>query len=423
MKTLGKHFLFMAITCLPVADVLALSFDRTTIEQLGLPLVEITTVNGEEPTCDYVVAPEGENGQSIINATKVPGRVVVSFEGVVRFDSGNYKQGESGMTIKIRGNTSAYTYYDKKPFKIKLQKKGDMLWRGDKRYNDKDWLLIKDGDYGFNTMASFLVARFLEVGWVPSYRYVNVIMNGDYRGIYMLVEAVERNADCRINVDKQQGFVIEFDAYWWKEAVYFGTSGVRKYTFKYPDDDDVTDFQISYIRQRVIDMEQSIINGNYHEHLHVPSWAKWVLCHDILGTSDAAGSNIFMTLYDHSPESRLMLTTPWDFNTTFRTYNAWSTVHSYWRFYFKELFESSNPMFRNVYLMEWRKVSPVIFSYVVGQLDQFGRSPEFMAISRSRNYDKQRWGYNLLSAQTDLSVARSWFYNRRKWMETQLGDK
>ena len=44
-------------------------------------------------------------------------------DGLLSYDSGDYVDGESGMTLKIRGNTSAWQL--RKPYKIKLQKKAD----------------------------------------------------------------------------------------------------------------------------------------------------------------------------------------------------------------------------------------------------------------------------------------------------------
>ena len=112
----------------------------TDIIRLGLPLLYIETVDSEEPTCEYVSAPSGCMGMTIRNATKVPGRITMyqRIEGLdsVVYDSGDYEKDVSGMTIKIRGNTSAYA--DKKPYKIKLQKKKDMLMRGDEaKFKDK----------------------------------------------------------------------------------------------------------------------------------------------------------------------------------------------------------------------------------------------------------------------------------------------
>jgi hypothetical protein len=106
------------------------------------------TVDGEEPTCDYVSVPEGCMGKTITNATKVPGRLVIYqfIDGVdsVVYDSGDFLKNISGMTIKIRGNTSAYD--EKKPYIIKLQKKKDLLLRSnDSIYKYKELVLLKDG--------------------------------------------------------------------------------------------------------------------------------------------------------------------------------------------------------------------------------------------------------------------------------------
>lgn len=66
-------------------------------------------------------APEGEDGISITNTTKIPGRIILSRLGIPYYDSGEYENNKGGMKIKIRGNTSAY-WNPKKSFKIKLEK-------------------------------------------------------------------------------------------------------------------------------------------------------------------------------------------------------------------------------------------------------------------------------------------------------------
>ena len=42
-------------------------FDIANVRQLGLITVDITTVNGETPTCDYASAPEGSMGETCIS--------------------------------------------------------------------------------------------------------------------------------------------------------------------------------------------------------------------------------------------------------------------------------------------------------------------------------------------------------------------
>ena len=113
----------------------------TDMISIGLPVLCFETVDGELPTCDYVSAPAGCMGAAITNATKVPGRLVIyqRLDGIdsIMYDSGVYEKDVSGMTIRLRGNTSAYDV--KKPYKIKLQKKSDLLFRGDDAtFKDKD---------------------------------------------------------------------------------------------------------------------------------------------------------------------------------------------------------------------------------------------------------------------------------------------
>ena len=94
-----------------------------------------------------------------------------------------------------------------------------MLGRGS-TYADKDWALLKNDWCNLNTLVSLELCRLMGQPWTPAMKYVNLVFNGDYRGLYMLSETVERNKDCRINVGKD-GYVIESDPYWWNEDLSF----------------------------------------------------------------------------------------------------------------------------------------------------------------------------------------------------------
>ena len=95
------------------------NISKSDLLDVGLPVVEIETVDGKLPTCDVVSGlPYGINVNSIANATKVPGRLTISNKDAVLYDSGDYEEDKSGMTFKIRGNGSGLSV--KKPYKIKL---------------------------------------------------------------------------------------------------------------------------------------------------------------------------------------------------------------------------------------------------------------------------------------------------------------
>lgn len=84
------------------------------IKRIGLPVLDIQTVDGELPTFEMAESPEGALGLSIKNATKVPGRLRIYIQGETIYDSGDYTEKNGGMTIRVRGNTSAYICQGKK---------------------------------------------------------------------------------------------------------------------------------------------------------------------------------------------------------------------------------------------------------------------------------------------------------------------
>ena len=270
---------FFIIIWLFVCFAHAQNVDLKTLRNIGLPVVVVETIDEEEPSCEYLTPEDGYPGYSIRNATKVPGKVFMIEGNDTIYNSGEYEDDVSGMTIKIRGNNSAFT--EKKPYKIKLQKKADMLGEDDK-YKDKDWVLLKDENPSLNLMIGLKVNELVGLQWTPRFKFVNLLFNGDYRGVYMLCESVNRNTDCRLNVSKS-GFIFEMDPYWWNEDVWFKSNmSNRRYTFKYPDSEDVTPEQLDYLIEYMTKVDFSPYDGTYEQYLDMESFASWVLGHDIL---------------------------------------------------------------------------------------------------------------------------------------------
>ena len=289
-----SHFTILLLSLFVQAPSL-FSISLDSIKSLGLPVITIETVDGEEPTCEYVDHPEGMAGYGIRNATKVPGRLTITLGDEVLYDSGPYAKNIGGMRIKIRGNSSAYP--QKKPYKMKLEAGADLLLRGnDETYSDKDWLLIKDSD--LRQCIGYETSRLMGMEWTPGYRYVNVVMNGDYRGLYLLCEPVERNTRCRINVS-ETGYIVESDAYFWNEDLYIPSS-LRPFgwTLKYPDADNITEERLVWLTSELAGLEDALSGNSYAERIDVESFARWLLAHDILGTWDSYGSNLFIARYD-----------------------------------------------------------------------------------------------------------------------------
>ena len=413
-----KLFILLYIIASQITQGYAIDCD--SIKKLGLPVLSITTVNGEEPTCDFAFAPEGAFGITTINNTKVPGRCVLTLLGDTLFDSGEYMKDQSGMTLKIRGNTSAY-YSLKKPFKLKLEKKNDLLNRGDSSYYDKNWVLLTEGDV-FYTLFGRKVNELVGMPWTPAAEYLNLIVNNDYRGIYLLIEQVKRNADCRINVDKKTGYLIERDAYWWSEDPFFKTDKDNfEFTFKYPEPEDITPEQLEYITNYLNNFETALDNGTYEDYIDLKSWASWLLAHDILGTRDSGGSNLFLTKYDNTDETLLQMSTLWDFGSFMSQKDNWSRIHSDNFFYYNRLFNNNNKSFSDVYVERYKELSGFIFERLSAFLDDFEQSSTAEAIQRSRPLEYARWGdYDNTSVQQNIDEMRQWLSQREKWLNNSI---
>ena len=391
----------------------------TDIIGLGLPLLYIETVDSEEPTCEYVSAPSGCMGKTIRNATKVPGRMVMyqRINGLdsVLYDSGNYEDNVSGMTIKLRGNTTAYE--PKKPYKIKLQKKFDLLMGGnDAVYKDKEWLLLRD-DY-LTTIAGFKISEMVGMVWVPRYHFVNVVMNGTYRGVYLLCESVKRNPDCRLNVDKNTGFIFECDPYWWNENVYVYSerNPSYNYTFKYPDDEDITEEQLTYMQSLVTAFEASQKKFNYPDMIDVRSFAAWCLVHDITGTKDSGGSNRYYTKYDTTAASKIVMPLAWDFDMAEHVSSTWSKSHTS---HMTNLFNNANRTYVGTFVEIWYGIRLTMLQDITDFLTQFGQSEEGVGLNASFAINKLVYGTNL-TVSTDVNARKSWYRYRYPWLDNAV---
>ena len=385
------------------------------VEGIGLPVIDIQTVNGELPTFERADPPGDALGLGIKNATKVPGRLRMRLKGETVYDSGDYdEKKKGGMTIRIRGNTSAYP--DKKPYKIKLRQAADLLLRGDdETYADKDWLLLREDR--LNSIVGFKVNELAGLQWTPAYRHVNVVLNGDYVGVYLLMESVRRNTSCRLNVD-DSGFIFEYDPYWWNEEVYVKSPTipwVLHYTFKYPDTEDLTEDVIDYFTDMITRVEYSLTDGTYPDYIDVESFARWMLAHDILGNSDGAGANFYLTKKDDTEDSKVMMANLWDFDRIMNTKDDWDAMHQ--RFYYEMLFEEKmSGAFVDTYKRLWTELSPTLFDSMTDFLDRFADSEEAQALNASIVLNNERWNDDEENVLYYINRAKDWFQSRRHWL-------
>ena len=227
-----------------------------------------------------------------------------------------------------------------------------------------------------------------------------------------------------MDVDKQTGYVFEYDPYWWNEDVYLETRYTEsldaKFTFKEPNPDHITDEQLKSLKNTIDNLENSFINSSYQRYIDINSFASWLLAQDILGNYDGHGSNVFMTKYDDTPQSRIRMANLWDFDAIMLTPDAWSNSHRI--LYFGTLLDHPDKVFEKAYKQKWNAVKKTLFHDLESFLDNFADSDTGRAFDRSIPYDSERWNRTGKTLEELKAEAKAWFSRRERWLDSVIND-
>lgn len=125
------------------------------------------------------------------------------------------------LEIKARGNWTRRGF-SKKPFKLKLGKKQGLL--GLTKSKHFAILAHADDQRGYlKNFVGFNLGKRIGLPWTPAQQPVEVIINGDYRGLYFLTESI-RIDENRVNITELDdnvsdpalasgGYLVELDNY------------------------------------------------------------------------------------------------------------------------------------------------------------------------------------------------------------------
>ena len=138
----------------------------------------------------------------------------------------------------VRGNSTAG--YAKKPFKLKFDdkpgKKNSTVFGMDR---DKSWTLLAsylDQTFVRDKVGLDLGRRMDNIAWTPDSRYVELFVNDQYRGSYLMTDSVKIDDD-RVDVDPEEGMLMEVDNRLASSALGFISSkGKIPIIFKDPDE-------------------------------------------------------------------------------------------------------------------------------------------------------------------------------------------
>ncbi len=138
------------------------------------PLVASATISGTLPVL-YI---NTENGKPVTSKTEYLYAqywlVPMGNEEIEAVGSEDYP-----LPMQIRGRGHSSWKSPKKPYKIKLGAKAALMGMPE----NKHWALLKPTE---NTVAGLQLGKLTGMVWTPDFRPLEVVLNGDYIGLYFL---------------------------------------------------------------------------------------------------------------------------------------------------------------------------------------------------------------------------------------------
>ena len=250
--------------------------------------------------------------------------------GTVTVASGDEAQCCTDVAMGIRGRGNSTWGMPKKPFRIKFDKKQRFL---NNNANAKNWVLL--ANYADKTLLrnaiAFEISSFVGMEYTPSITFVDLVVNGEYLGNYMVTDQTEVK-EGRVPVEEQEitdteepaitgGYLLEIDGFADSEPVWFTTGQGLKITIKYPKDDEINDAQQKYITDFTQKFENALFSENftdpetgYRSMVDEESLVNWYIACELTGNSDSFWSTY---IYKKRNDDRFYFGPLWDFDIAF----------------------------------------------------------------------------------------------------------
>lgn len=284
-------------------------------------------------------------------------------------------------SIKGRGNTS-WTL-PKKPYTLKLEEKHEILGMP----KNKRWNLIAnyyDNSFCRNEIA-FYLSRCFELDYTVKGRFVDLVLNGDYKGLYWIGESIKVDKN-RININDKKDFLIEMDIYY--DEIWKFKSPIKEFPYMIKNDDYMTTDKLELVENFVSNLEMLLYpnynnydamppDENYSRFLDLKSWAKFWIINEILDNGELNHpKSCFFTLSDNLIKAGPV----WDFDYA-GYYKTDCRVNT--SLYYDALFQS--PSFNSTCKQIWDKYKETIeVRTALNNLKEI--------ISIAYDYDKLLWG-------------------------------
>ena len=350
---------------------------------------------------------------------------------------GAFSNYSANAKIRGRGNSS-FLWYDKKPYRLKLNEKHKLLGL-DKA---KSWVLLANYRDVTDLMNTFVfeTGEWLGLPFTNHTRYVELFVNGDYKGVYQLTEQVQQGKN-RVNVSDDGGILIALDVDDGPNESPYADDNCWTSVYRmplcviYPDDERFTPNTVDSVRNVFAQLEQAIKDKDYaavKQQLDIPSFIKFLQLQEFIYNVELSAPR---SIYMHKDGDGPWVMGPlWDFDAGYDF--DWSNMYTGHTFFadYHETVMGTNPLKRNGeysyvpqfftdlfgcpefvedYKAQWLAVKDSIVSHgwdecmkYVAQLRQQG----------TMQREADRWPVSGKSFDSEVEKMHRWLQNRATFM-------
>ena len=376
-----------------------------TVKYSGLPVMEITTPNGAAITSKEEWMKNAEYK-------------IIKTDGTI----------DCSGTLSIKGRGNSTWTYPKKPYAIKLDSKAKVLGLPKEKRFDllANWmdrtLLRNDVTYHIANLTNTM-------GWNPTGKFVEVVLNGKHMGNYYLCEHIKVSEN-RVNITEIDenatsgdaltgGYIMELDVYY--DEAYKFKSAKKSLPYMFKDPDEVNDAQFNYMQQYVNDLETALYDDTkfaareFTDYMDIDSYVDWWFVYELAGNAEP---NWPKSCYVHKDVNGKMIAGPvWDFDWgTYQYGSSWKVNNC---MYYGQLFKDAT--FKARVKEKWtgqKALYEAVDTYIATQAEYLKHSDELnislWPISSRVNGDET------MSFADAIKRMRDNYKNRIAWMNTQI---
>ena len=244
------------------------------------------------------------------------------------------KEKPLALQIKARGNWTRVGF-SKKPFKIKLDKKQSLL--GLTKSKHFALLAHADDDKAYlRNFTGFNLGKRIGLPWTPTHQPVELVINGDYRGLYFLTESIRVDED-RVNIvelnDNETagklisgGYIVELDNYDEDDSAQIRmeekscVSGqhldMLRITFDTPE--VYSDLQRRFIKEQFTAMNDYVGSNNdkLWSYIDLDDAARYYLVEEIISHTESYHGSTYL-FRDFGEGQKWHFSPLWDFGNAF----------------------------------------------------------------------------------------------------------